>query len=261
MIVFTSSQGARTTQSKGDIRFAGGLLHIVDNLLIPPTRLEKTLEAFGLDSFYGALHAADLMPEVAEERNLTIFAPRDEVFKLVGGSLSDLDADALARVFGYHVVPGRVLPSAELTNGSRLATREDGASLTVRRSGNDLYVNSARIVQPDILVANGVVHVVENVLNPDEGAAVPDPEAATQAAVWPVSEVSGVPFTSAIPCSTDCPETTASERATRTLSSAAEATSDDEGEGGGSGNGAGGRAGPSLLSVGVMVVMAGVVVL
>ncbi|KAH6689517.1 FAS1 domain-containing protein [Plectosphaerella plurivora] len=186
VIIFSSAQGARTTQTKGDMRFAGGLLHIVDNLLIPPTRLEQTLEAFSLDSFLGALHAAEMLPAIAEQQNITIFAPRDEALALVGGTLSNLDPDALARVVGYHLVPGRILSSAELTNGTRLDTRSgNGAIPTVRRSGNDLYVDSARVVQPDILVANGVLHVIENVLNPDAGGVVPNPEAATQAPVWP----------------------------------------------------------------------------
>jgi uncharacterized surface protein with fasciclin (FAS1) repeats len=223
VIVFSSAQGARTTQTKGDMRFAGGLLHIVDNLLIPPTRLEPTLKAFSLDSFFGALHAAELMPTLAEEQNVTIFAPRDEALALVGGTLSSLDTDALARVMGYHVVSNRVISSAELSNGTRLDTRAgSGAALTVRRSGNDLYVDSSRVVQPDILIANGVLHVVENVLNPDAGGVVPNPEVATQGPVWPVSEADGV-FTSAIPCSVDCPTATATETTSSSLRTTATA--------------------------------------
>jgi transforming growth factor-beta-induced protein len=251
VIVFSSAQGARTTQTKGDMRFAGGLLHIVDNLLIPPTRLEPTLEAFSLDSFFGALHAAELMPTLAEEQNVTIFAPRDEAPALVGGTLSRLDTDALARVVGYHVIPGRVISSAELSNGTRLDTRAGGgAALTVRRSGNDLYVDSSRVVQPDILIANGVLHVVENVLNPDAGGVVPNPEVATQGPVWPVSEADSV-FTSAIPCSVDCPTTTATETSS---SSRTTATADPTGGSPDRDDNAGGRFGVSAAGVAVGVI-------
>ncbi|PNH31430.1 hypothetical protein BJF96_g5348 [Verticillium dahliae] len=143
---------------------------VVDNLLIPPTPLSETLQTFGLDA---------------------------------------LGADALRDLVRYHVVRGRGAASATLTNGTRLAAAE-GSDVSVRRAGNNLFVNSAQVVQPDILMANGVVHVLDNVLNPRAAAAVPDPDSVSQAPVWSAGgDGQGTPFTSAIPCSEDCPATTA----------------------------------------------------
>ena len=36
-----------------------------------------------------------------------------------------------------------------------------------------VFVNSAKVIIPDVLVANGVVHVIDNVLNPNNTAAMP----------------------------------------------------------------------------------------
>ncbi|KAG7110789.1 Fasciclin-like arabinogalactan protein like [Verticillium longisporum] len=147
--------------------------NVVDNLLIPPTPLIETLQTFGLDAFFGVLYASDLLGVLQGDEGLAIFAPRDEAFRRVGASLDALGADALRDLVRYHVVRGRGAASATLTNGTRLAAAE-GSDVSVRRAGNNLFVNSAQVVQPDILMANGVVHVLDNVLNPRAAAAVPD---------------------------------------------------------------------------------------
>ncbi|OAQ85033.1 fasciclin domain-containing protein [Purpureocillium lilacinum] len=231
VVVFTTSMGTRCTLIEGDIAFQGGLIQVVDNLLIPPARIDKTSEAFKVSSFLGALYAAKLMPDLAYRKNVTIFAPQDEAFALVGGGLEKLDSQKLARVMGYHVVADQVIVSSAFSNGTKLATLakangEGGASekVTVRIAGNNKYVNSAQIVQPDILIANGILHLVSDVLNPDADTVAPNPTLGTQVPVFPVSSAKDA-FTSALPCSTDCPVTTsatgtdASGAATATTSS------------------------------------------
>ncbi|KAI9172282.1 Fasciclin-like arabinogalactan protein [Paramyrothecium foliicola] len=210
-VVVTTGLGTRSALVKRDIAFQGGVIHIVDNLLIPPARLDETAKAFQIPSFLGGLYAADLMPDVANRKSITVFAPQDTAFEAVGGTLEGLDADELVRVLGYHVIPDQVLVSANFTNGTRLKTLlRDGdkpQTVLIRQAGNNKYVNSAQIVQPDILIANGILHVIANVLNPDAESASPVPESATQPPVFDVSTVTD-PFTSAIPCSTDCEVTT-----------------------------------------------------
>jgi uncharacterized surface protein with fasciclin (FAS1) repeats len=204
--------GTRCTLLETDIVFKGGLIHIVDSLLIPPARLGETSHAFQLPSFLGALHAADLMPGIAERKNVTIFAPQNKALSLVGGSLDNLDQEELKRVMGYHIVPNQVLVSSSLSNNSLLETlAEDAAgnalSLRVFSEGNNRFINSAQIVQPDILIANGILHIIANVVNPEALAVTPNPDIGTQPPVFPVSEEPGV-FTSDLPCTTDCPVTT-----------------------------------------------------
>ncbi|POR34241.1 Transforming growth factor-beta-induced protein ig-h3 [Tolypocladium paradoxum] len=225
-VVFTTSMGTRCSLVKGDIEFQGGLIQIVDNLLIPPAPLGKTSEAFKVPSFLGGLYAAKLMPSTADRKNITVFAPLDEAFGLVGGSLEKMDPKQLARIMGYHIIPDQVLVSSALTNNSKfktLATDASGSSqesVIIRQAGNNKYVNSAQIVQPDILIANGILHLISNVLNPDAPSASPNPEIGTQAPVLPVSSIKGA-FTSALPCTTNCPVTT---KATSGVAAGATAT-------------------------------------
>ncbi|KAH7316612.1 FAS1 domain-containing protein [Stachybotrys elegans] len=240
--VFVSGMGTRCSLEEADIPFQGGIIQVVDNLLIPPSGLDATSHAFGIPSFLGSLYAVELMPSLADRRNITVFAPQDAALAAVGGTLEDLDAEALARIIGYHVVPDRVLSSWSLSNGTQLGTlAEDGSgnavSLTVRQSGNNKYINSAQIVQPDILLANGVLHIISNVLNPEANSVAPDPEIGTQPAVFPLETVSNA-FTSALPCTVDCPVTTTSAQPTSdastvstepTTTSLSTGTSDDAG--------------------------------
>ncbi|KAK3939747.1 Fasciclin-domain-containing protein [Diplogelasinospora grovesii] len=220
LVVFTSGEGSRSTVLQADISFTGGLLQVVDTLMVPPARLEPTArDAYrDLTSFLGALYAAGLVEEFAETPNVTIFAPRNAAFQRVAGTLEGLSRDELAQVMRYHMVPGAYLPSASLANGTNLTTAAAGGTpLHILRAGNNLYIDSAQMVQPDILVANGVVHMIDNVLNPAASAATPDPAIGTQAPVFPAASggASGtgtaapVPFTTALPCTADCPVTTA----------------------------------------------------
>jgi uncharacterized surface protein with fasciclin (FAS1) repeats len=236
VVVFTSGEGHRTTLVTADIPFAGGVIQVIDNLLIPPTRLEQTAQAFKLTSFLGALYSSDLMPLAADSPNFTIFAPSDVAMQLVAGTLSDLLTTPLSRVFGYHIVPGQVLSSALLTNGTVLptlaynTTDQPATNLHVRQAGNNLYVNSAQMLQPDILLANGILHVLGGVLNPEAAAASPDPELATQVPVFPVASASTLPFTTALPCTVDCPATASPSGASRnatTSTSLQTSTSED----------------------------------
>ncbi|KAG6103319.1 hypothetical protein E4U31_002907 [Claviceps sp. LM219 group G6] len=212
---FISGQGSRSTVTDSDMTFAGGLIHIVDNLLVPPSQIDKTAHAFQANSFLGSLYAANMMPDIAYSKNVTIFAPSNEAFKAVGGTLQGLNATQLARIMNYHIIPNQVLDSKTLANATKYPTIAKDASglnnlqLTIHQSGNNKYANSAQIVQPDVLLANGVMHIVRNVLNPDAPYVLPNPSIASQAPVFAVSTAAGA-FTSALPCTTNCPVTTTS---------------------------------------------------
>lgn len=222
VVVFTTGLGSRSTVEKADLAFAGGLIQIVDTLMVPPARLEPTArDAYkDLQSFLGALYTAGLVSEFADSTDVTIFAPRNAAFQLIAGTLEDLSKDELANILRYHLIPNRVIFSTEFQNGSSLATANDAIpdlKLHVFRSGNNMYFDRAQLLQPDILIANGVVHIIDAVLNPAAAEAIPDPAIATQAPVFPVTgsktatgTKAPVPFTSGLPCTSDCPVTSTS---------------------------------------------------
>lgn len=207
VVVFVSGQGSRSTLVQGDLEFTGGVVQVIDSLLIPPSNITATTQAFNLTSFEGALYAADRLTSDAATKNLTFFAPWNAAFQALGPAISSMTSDQIAEVVDYHTLP-QVIYSTGLTNGTKYVTAQ-GENITVLHSGNNVYINSAQLLQSDILIANGVIHMIDNVLNPQGPDSQPNPLIASQAPVYAsASQVNDLPFTSAIPCSTSCPVTT-----------------------------------------------------
>ncbi|KAF5019310.1 hypothetical protein F66182_8703 [Fusarium sp. NRRL 66182] len=204
-VVFSSKLGNRATVINSDIKFQGGLIQIVDSLLIPPSRIRQIMMSSKVESFLGGLFTSGIMPDLADREDITIFAPRDQAMEKVGVALSKLDAKELARVMGYHVVPGKVLVSSDLDNATSLETLA-GEKIHVRQVGNEKFVNSAKIISTDILLANGILHIISNVNNPKEADAAPNPTLWAQKPVFSSAAIDEV-FHSAIPCTANCPVT------------------------------------------------------
>lgn len=211
-IVFMSGMGNRVVLVDNDIPFQGGIIHIVDNLLTPPSPIRQTALNFQLNSFLGGLFETHIMPKLSGEKNVTIFAPTDHSLRYVGGSLENADDETLENIMAYHVVPNQVISSTHLANGTKLETMAKDSSgnpemIVVRQLTNNLYINSAQVQQTDILLANGIMHIISNVLNPEDDSVIPNPTLWSQPAVFPESKVELNPFTSAIPCTANCPVT------------------------------------------------------
>lgn len=178
-----------------------GVVHVIDRFLTVPANVSTTAVAANLTSVTGALRTANLVEAVDTTPDVTIFAPNNEAFQNIGSALNNASSEDLTSILTYHVVEGTVGYSSSLTN-TTLRTL-NGAELTITVSNGTVYVNSARVVTPDVLVANGVVHVIDNVLNPANATATPDPSMSTQMPAFSgASSVTDVPFTSGVPTPT-----------------------------------------------------------
>lgn len=213
-VVFTSGFATRGTVLVEDIKFDKGLVQVIDSVMRVPETLESTARSAYTDltAFVGALYAADMIDELAKQKDVTIFAPRNAAFQQLAGTLGKMDKDKLKRVLQYHIVPGNLTHVWELKNASSLATADKGNKLTVTRHTNFIYINSAEIIQSDILISNGLVHMIDNVLNPDESDSRPDVTLTTaQAPVFtPVGPTETgttvpIPYASNLPCTVSCP--------------------------------------------------------
>jgi transforming growth factor-beta-induced protein len=199
------------------LKFTGGVVQVIDSLLIPPSNLSDTTAAFNLTSFEGALYASNIMDSIANQANVTVFAAANEAFQALGPAITDMTSQELAQVMDYTVIP-QIIYSPSLTNGSKFLA-QDGENITVLHSGNNVYINSAQLLTADILIANGVLHVIDNVLNPQGPGAQPNPQIASQAPVFAsATPVYSLPFTSAIPCTSACPVSSTSATATGSVS-------------------------------------------
>jgi transforming growth factor-beta-induced protein len=149
-----------------DVMASNGVIHVIDAVLLPVADNVETAIAAGFETLVAAVAAAGLVDALRAPGPFTIFAPTDAAFAaLPEGALEALlnDPAALAGVLTYHVVPGRVFAS-DLTEGLE-ATTLAGGTLTFTLAGG-ARVNGAGIVAADVLTANGVIHVIDEVLLP-----------------------------------------------------------------------------------------------
>jgi uncharacterized surface protein with fasciclin (FAS1) repeats len=142
-----------------NVNFTGGVIHIIDRVLTIPESDAATAAAANLTSLVGALTQANLVNTVDALRDVTIFAPSNAAFSSIGSAVVNLTSAELAGILTYHVVNGTVGYSPGLTNTT--LTTVNGGTVRITVQNGTVYVNSARVVTPDVLVANGVVHVID----------------------------------------------------------------------------------------------------
>jgi len=134
----------------------------VDNNL-----MEIAVQTDFLSTLVKAIQAGDLAATLQGDGPFTIFAPTNEAFnKLPPGTLEELMQPAnrvkLQEILNNHVVEGRIM-SKDLTDGQK-ATGLGNKDLNIRKAGNQITVNGAKITTPDVQASNGVIHIVDTLI-------------------------------------------------------------------------------------------------
>ena len=113
------------------------------------------------------LTAAGLVDTLKGPGPFTVLAPTDAAFaKVPKATLDALAADPakLKAVLLYHVIAGNV-PSSEVVKLTSAKT-VNGANVAIKVDGGSVFVNNAKVVIPDVMASNGVIHVIDTVLLP-----------------------------------------------------------------------------------------------
>jgi uncharacterized surface protein with fasciclin (FAS1) repeats len=130
------------------------------------TVIEAAVATEDLSTLVTAVVAAELAGTLSSEGPFTVFAPVNQAFaNLPEGTLESLLADpkgALSNVLTYHVVAGDIR-STDLVNGN--VSTVNGKNIVVNID-NGVKINNANVIIADIVVGNGVVHVIDSVLLP-----------------------------------------------------------------------------------------------
>jgi uncharacterized surface protein with fasciclin (FAS1) repeats len=153
-----------------DVTAANGVIHVVDEVLIPSTQdiVEIAQDNPSFSTLVSALVAANLVGALQGEGPFTVFAPVNEAFDDVPAETLDAllaDQDALTQVLTYHVVPGRVYSSDVVALDS--AETLNGQSVSITVEGGTVRVDGANVVATDIQGVNGVIHVIDAVILPE----------------------------------------------------------------------------------------------
>jgi uncharacterized surface protein with fasciclin (FAS1) repeats len=96
----------------------------------------------------------------------TFFAPSDEAFNRLNVEGILEDKDKLASILQYHLVAEKHNAAALDAKNIFTLVTEMGKSLSVYLDENEIMIDNAHIIEPDIECANGVIHIIDNVFLP-----------------------------------------------------------------------------------------------
>lgn len=221
-MTFFSGLLQNSTVVNASIPFSGGTIHVIDRLLTVPENVSATGVALNLTAAVGAVQTLNLTQTLDTTPDLTLFLPDNDAFERLGGNLANLSTQDLVGILSYHAVPG-LFYSTDLMNGSSVPTVQ-GSNVTITLEDGDVFVNNAMVITPNVLVANGVVHVIDRLLNPNNATVAPD--ASTTVDGFPgATSATGVPFTSGVPTPSTSVATEVVTSAVASASSAASSSS------------------------------------
>ena len=146
-----------------NVNFTGGVIHIIDTVLTLPASDSSTAAAANLTSLAGALTAAKLVQTVDFLSDVTIFSPSNAAFQAIGSAVGNLTTEQVTSILEYHVVQGTVGYSSSLSNTTLKTV--NGANVTITIENGTVFINSAKVLTPNVLVNNGVVHVIDGYAN------------------------------------------------------------------------------------------------
>jgi len=131
---------------------------------------------FDLSLFYAALEKTELVDELNAKDIITVFAPSDKAFNAMGiYNESDIDAlnrDSLKNMLLYCMFESALLKSeVPLKSIDTEYTNKAGKNvlLSVGLEDKALYFNGVKTSYADIVLANGVLHILENLPKYREG--------------------------------------------------------------------------------------------
>jgi hypothetical protein len=139
--------------------------------IIPPspTIVERALSTPELSTLVSLVKMADLVTTLSGTGPFTVFAPTNAAFNALSPArraslLAPENRTQLVRVLRNHVVSG-VARSTDLATMRRIRTLQ-GHDLSIASGcSNETFVANARVVTADLPCANGVVHVIDRVID------------------------------------------------------------------------------------------------
>lgn len=116
-----------------------------------------------------AVQAAGLVDALSNAGPFTVFAPTDEAFnKLPEGTVENLlkpeNKNDLSNILEYHTYVGSL--STTLLSDGREFDQVNAQKIRISRQGDKIMVNEVAEVIASIPTANGIIHVIDNVLLP-----------------------------------------------------------------------------------------------
>jgi len=138
--------------------------------------VDTAVQAGTFTTLVAAVKAAGLVQTLKSPGPFTVFAPSDAAFAMLPkGTVEGLlqDIPKLTSILTYHVVSGRVAAADVIkmtSSGPAEAKTVQGQPVTFETQGflsKSVYVNDAKVLKADIEATNGIIHVIDRVIMPE----------------------------------------------------------------------------------------------
>ncbi|KAK3597681.1 hypothetical protein CHS0354_040056 [Potamilus streckersoni] len=140
-----------------------GWVHCLPNLM-------DLIASNNASTLLGLINKAGLADVLREQGPFTVLVPTDAAFAKVPQRDLDLvesDPGKLADMLQYHVVKGDIF-TWDLATSENLQSL-NGHVIRVYTTGNKHYFNKAAAVKEELQASNGVLYLIDEVLNVPEG--------------------------------------------------------------------------------------------
>jgi uncharacterized surface protein with fasciclin (FAS1) repeats len=118
-----------------------------------------------LSTLNSLIQKAGLVNTLKSAGPFTVFAPSNDAFKAVPAKALEDIANNPARlvdVLTFHVVPAKVM-AGQVTNAKVKSVH--GANIETSVAGTFVTVESGMVISADLQAGNGVVHIIDSVLD------------------------------------------------------------------------------------------------
>ena len=133
---------------------------------VRPTLMEAINGKADLSTFAQLLTSSKASEIFDEQREFTVLAPNNDAFQTIPAValkalMDEADQTGLKRLLAYHILPGR--KTAAAMSGLPTASTVAGPTVNFSDRGG-LKVNGAAVLLRNIDAVNGVIHIIDTVL-------------------------------------------------------------------------------------------------
>ena len=165
-----------------NIQSTNGVVHVIDKVILPamtpdPLNIVETAQSVDdLSMLVDAVIQAGLVDALTAAGDKTVLAPTNAAFTAFladkgFNSLSDVPNDVLTQILLNHVIAGTNYQSSDLDGSTgyenTLADGPNSTKLSIYYDGTSgvSFNGGAEVVIPDVAASNGIVHVVNQVID------------------------------------------------------------------------------------------------
>jgi uncharacterized surface protein with fasciclin (FAS1) repeats len=160
-ITIISGLGKKSKTSSNQIKYTGGTIHVADSFFTKPKNLPATLDELGYKNFKASLLKAGLLDGLSNTPGITVFVPQEDY----------ANANLSNTLLNHLILPKAAKYTPDLMDCNTYSTAAGPNDLVkITSLNNHLFVNDAMITNGNIIIQNGVIHVVDKVIGLESSA-------------------------------------------------------------------------------------------